>query len=69
MRDISENDTQAIEQVNSIKEEVNSIIQKCRHLVGSFKHNEGLVQRLKEKQIALNYETKIKLTQLNSRNF
>ena len=43
VKEIDENEAKLIEKVNSIKEEINLFIQKCRHLGGSFKHNGGFV--------------------------
>ena len=52
-----------IEHINRIKENLNIITAKTKKLVGAFNHNEGLVRRLKEKQIQLRFENKVKLVQ------
>lgn len=46
-----------------IKESVNELILKCKKLIGSFRHSEALVKKLKEYQIKLDLEEKIKLVQ------
>ena len=48
---IDENKVEEIESLNEIKEYVESIIKKCKHLVGSFNSFEQLNRRLKEKQV------------------
>lgn len=52
-----------IKSINEIKGELNKIIKKCKQLVGSFNHNEGLIRRLKEKQKDLKMEDQIQLVQ------
>ena len=52
-----------VERVNQIKESITKVTTKVKKLVGAFNHNEGLVRRLREKQIQLHYECKIKLIQ------
>jgi hypothetical protein len=52
-----------IEHLNSLKEIINDLLVKCKHLVGSFRHSEGLLRRLREKQQEYHYEVKIKLVQ------
>ncbi|CAF0986476.1 unnamed protein product [Brachionus calyciflorus] len=52
-----------IEHLNEMKDEINRILGKCKKLVGSFKYSEFLSRRLKEKQEALNFSTRIKLVQ------
>ena len=52
-----------IKNLNEIKTNLNAILTKCKHLVGSFRHSEGLLRRLREKQIEYHYEVKIKLVQ------
>ena len=57
--DIFDDEAKQINELNSHKD----LVSKCKKLVGSFKHNDGLVRRLREKQDSLNYELKIKLVQ------
>ena len=52
-----------IEILNAIKVQINETLTKCKHLVGSFRHSDGLLRRLKEKQRQLDYDVKIKLVQ------
>ena len=42
---------------------MNKVASKVKKLVGAFNHNDGLVRRLKEKQVQLHYECKNKLVQ------
>ena len=49
--------------MNLIKKDINDLISRCRHLVGSFKHGDQLNVKLKETQKTLNYETCNKLVQ------
>lgn len=60
---IDETKVEEIEALNDIKESVESIIKKCKHLVGSFNSSEQLNRRLKEKQIELNVGHSRKLVQ------
>ena len=53
----------SIQETNRVKTELNQLIQKCRHLVGSFHHNDLLQIKLKEEQIKQSQECKIKLIQ------
>ena len=39
-----------IEESNTIKEGLNTLISKCKRLVSSFSHSESLVRQLKQKQ-------------------
>ena len=52
-----------IEYLNSLKKNLNDLLAKCKHLVGSFRHSEGLLRRFREKQLEYHYEVKIKLVQ------
>ncbi len=52
-----------VERLNKIKESMNKIATKVKKLVSAFNHNDGLVRRLKEKQVQLHYEFKFKLVQ------
>ena len=61
--DIFDDEAKQINELNSHKQQLNDLVSKCKKLVGSFKHNDGLVRRLREKQDSLNYELKIKLVQ------
>ena len=63
MTDIFEDEANQILELNSQKQLLNDLVSKCKKLVGSFKHNDGLVRRLKEKQDSFNYELKVKLVQ------
>lgn len=60
---ISSTEAKRIETVNEHKNLFNFLVAKCRKLVGSFRHSESLNRKLKEKQIAFNYETRTKLVQ------
>lgn len=60
---IDYNKKKAIDIKNIHKTKINFLIEKCRHLVGSFKHSSHLKRKLKEKQDQLKYESKIKLIQ------
>ena len=48
---------------NSIINDLNNLLIKCRHLVGSFKHSDQLKQALLETQTGLNYQSKTRLVQ------
>ncbi|CAF1012823.1 unnamed protein product [Brachionus calyciflorus] len=61
--EISNQILEEIEQLNEMKNEINRILGKCEKLVGFFKFSEFLSRRLKEKQEALNFSTRIKLLQ------
>lgn len=53
-----------VEEINVLNEafrETNSILDNCRHLVGSFNHNNALKRELNVQQAQLNYATRIKL--------
>jgi hypothetical protein len=60
---INSTEKKQIEIINVVKEKINSLIEKCRHLVGSFRHSEVLKRKLKQKQIDLRYENKVALVQ------
>ena len=64
MTDIFEDEANQILELNSQIQLLNDLISKCKKLVGSFKHNDGLVRRLKEKQDSFNYELKVTLFQV-----
>ena len=44
-----------------VKERINSLLTKCRHLISSFEHSRALKRELKHQQTLLNYESKQKL--------
>lgn len=61
---IDEIEKSRIEEQNLIKENyLNPLIGRCKKLVGSFSHSEGLNRRLKVKQDELGLERKVKLVQ------
>jgi len=49
--------------MNSIKSNINALVSKCKHLVGSFRFSEQLTRKLKEKQKEFKIEDPIKLIQ------
>jgi phosphopantetheine adenylyltransferase len=51
-----------VETINEIKQKYIKI-SDCKHLVGSFRHSDGLVRKLKQKQIDLRLPTGTKLVQ------
>jgi hypothetical protein len=61
--EINESRKAEIEHLNSLKKIINDLLVKFKHLVGSFRHSEGLLSRLREKQQEYHYEVKIKLVQ------
>ena len=63
IRDLTDDERDAIEAANEMKTIVSTLLTKCRHLVGSFKKSEGLCGRLKVQQIAHDYESQAKLKQ------
>jgi len=52
-----------LQKMNSIKSNINTIVSKCKHLVGSFRFSEQLTRKFKEKQKELKIEDPIKLIQ------
>jgi hypothetical protein len=61
--EISESRKAEIEHLNYFKKIINDLLVKCKHLVGSFRHSEGLLRILREKQQKYHDEVKIKLVQ------
>jgi len=61
--EISESRKAEIEHLNYLKKTINDLLVKCKHLVGSFRHSEGLLRILREKQQKYHDEVKIKLVQ------
>ena len=61
--EISGEDTIKMAKLNEVKDSLNDLLIKCRHLVGLFRHSEGLINRLAEKQEFLNSKFKGKLIQ------
>ena len=63
MAEIDLDELDQVLQINLIVEDINKLLAKCRHLVGSFKHSGQLKKLLYSHQTELQYETKIKLVQ------
>ena len=61
-KETTEDEKLEINESNVVKKKINDIIDKCRKMVGSFKHSEQLTRRLNEKQVQLN-SSQIKLVQ------
>jgi hypothetical protein len=60
---ITADEKSKIEDDNKIKTEFNLLLAQCRHLVGSFRHDEKLRNKLNDIQNSLNYSTKKQLIQ------
>lgn len=60
---IDQAEKKQIELKNNHKHRVNTLIEKSRHLVGSFKHSDHLKRKLKEKQESLKFESRTALVQ------
>ena len=61
--EISQDEMENIEAMNSYKKEMNDVVSKTKKLVGAFKHSENLTRNLREKQDMLYYTSQVKLVQ------